>query len=108
MRNRISAIIIDKDYKNHDYSDVRFHGDDDNQEKHYDLRILDSGSNILHEIYNFRGVDAIITIGGKEDWAYLGFLPYAFRKKWVHLDKFNANVIESRIRGMGKTNSCYV
>ena len=97
MRDKISAIIIDKDYKIHDYSEVKHHPSSEYAEKRYRLKILDSGQNILSDIYDFRGVDAIITIGDKSDWQYLSKLPYAYRKKWTHLDEFNPNVIESRI-----------
>ena len=104
MRNRISAIIIDKDHEQHDYSEVKFNGLQEHQEKEFDIKILESGENILHEIYWFRGADAIITIGDEADWGYLNQLPFMFRKKWAHLAEFNPLVVAAMIISVFKGN----
>lgn len=97
MRNKISAIIIDREYKYRDYSGIFFNTYDNNAETRFQLKILENGENILHEIYDFNGVDAIITIGDKLDWKYLGALPFEYRKKWTHIDEYNSGAIVSNI-----------
>lgn len=90
MREKISAIIIDKDYKYRDYSEIGFGNGWDNEERRFQLRILDSGKDIFREIHRFNGVDAIITVGSRFDWIYLSRLPFEYRKRWRHIDNFNA------------------
>lgn len=98
MRKKISAILIDKDYKYRDYSQIKYNSNDANSEKHFELKILESDSNILHEIYKFRGVDAIITIGGEFiDFLEMTRLPFEFRKKWIHYNEFDAEKITNSI-----------
>ena len=90
MREKISAIIIDKDYKYRDYSEIGYNSGGENEEKRFQLRILESGKDILREIYRFNGVDAIITVGSKFDWVFLVRLPFEYRKRWRHFDTFDA------------------
>ena len=89
MRKIISAIIIDKDYKNHDYKDVVLNNFPKYMESKFDLKIIDSCENIIREMKDFNGFDCIITIGDVDDMP-LRLTSYEVRKKWVHLDKYNS------------------
>ena len=97
MRNKISAIIIDHDYKSHDYAGVKYDDGGEYSERHFQLKILENGANIMEEIWKFRGVDAIITIGDDSDWTFLGLMPYEYRKKWTHINEFDAEQITANI-----------
>lgn len=97
MRNKISAIIVDTNYQKHDYSQVKTESNGDYVEKYFELRILETANGILHEIYDFRGVDAIITIGNESVWGDLVYMPFSIRKKWVHIDEFSAERIRNAI-----------
>jgi len=97
MRNKISAIIVDADYQKHDYSQVKTDSTNDYAEKYFELKILETTSGIIHEIYKFRGVDAIITIGDESIWGDLAYLPYSIRKKWTHINTFDPKQVVSNI-----------
>ena len=105
MRNKITAIIVDKDYNYHDYSGVKY--DDGNKwsENTFDLTICDTGVGIAKKLYEKRGFDSIITIGDTSLWGDLQYMPFFVRKKWVHLDEFNANNIVSSIIATFKRNT---
>lgn len=89
MRTIISAIIIDKDYKKHDYKDVYLRNSPRYIESKFDIEVLENCDNILEKLNNFKGVDCIITIGDVDDTP-LRNLSYEFRKKWVYLPKYNS------------------
>lgn len=89
MRNKITAIIIDKDYKYHDYSEVRYDDGNGHSEKTFDLTILDTGVGCAEKLWEKRGFDCIITIGDVELWGDLQYMPFFIRKKWVHMEEFN-------------------
>lgn len=96
MRSIISSIIIDKDYKKHDYKDVCLKNFPRYMESKFDLKILEDCNDILKVLKEFNGVDCIITIGDC-DYTPLGHLSYEYRKKWVHLERYDANEISSVI-----------
>lgn len=106
MRNKISAIIIDPEYLYHDYSGIKTNIGGEYAENYFNLKILDTGKNILSELNKFKGVDSIITIGNKNEWKYLSPLPFLYRKKWCHLDTFDAQQISNTITStfMGNIN----
>ena len=89
MRKIISAIIIDKEYKNHDYKDVVLNNFPNYMESKFDLKIIDSCENIIRKMKDFNGFDCIITIGDVDDMP-LRLSSYEVRKKWIHLDKYNS------------------
>ncbi len=105
MRNKITAIIVDKDYNYHDYSGIKY--DDGNKwsENTFDLTICDTGVGIAKKLHEKRGFDSIITIGDTSLWGDLQYMPFFVRKKWVHLDEFNANNIVSSIIATFKRNT---
>ena len=90
MRTIITAIIIDKDYKKHDYKDIYLRDVPRYMESKFDIKVLDSCDNILEVLSEFNGVDCIITIGDDINDTPLRGLSYEFRKKWVHLSKYNS------------------
>lgn len=97
MRNIISAIIIDKDYKSHDYKNIGTNSLPDYMEHNFDVKILEDCENILEELNYFRGVDCIITVGENINDKPLRHLSFEFRKKWVHLPQFDSARISSVI-----------
>ena len=97
MRNKLSAIIIDPNFLYHDYSGIKTNVGGEYAENYFDLKILESGHNILHEINNFKGFDALVTVGNVEGWDELVALPFAYRKKWTHQVTFNAQRITNAI-----------
>lgn len=93
MRNRISALIIDPEYKSHDYSLITTEGDPiygyKFGEHGFDLKILENTDDILKEINKFIGFDCMITIGDNINFAPLNALSFEFRKKWIHTKEFD-------------------
>ena len=99
MKSKISALIIDKHKKAHDYSQIYMHGAPEWFEATYDITVIDDTKNILSEINKNKGIDSIITIGDEIDCEPLNQLSFEFRKKWVHLDYYNKDlVIDSIIK----------
>lgn len=96
MENRISAIIIDPHYEEHNY-DLQSPFLSSNAERGFDLTVIGSSDKILEEIYKNRGVDAIVTIGNEINFRPLNNMPFLFRKKWIHFEEFNATVIANGI-----------
>ena len=97
MRKLISAIIIDPDKKEHDYSKISVPVLTFGSETHFDLLVLDSTDNILKEFNKFKGFDCLITIGNNINFEPLNSMSFEFRKKWVHLDSFNETLISKSI-----------
>lgn len=92
MRKILSAIIIDENYKNHDYKDVVLSKFPKYMESKFDLKILENCKDIDKVLNEYRGVDCIITISDVDD-SPLRVVSYEVRKKWVHLEKYDANEI---------------
>ena len=97
MRSKISAIIVDKDYKYRDYSQIGTNDGNSYSEKSFELKILSNTNGILHEIYKFNGVDAIVTVGDTSCWGELSYMPFSIRKKWTHVDEFDPQIISGNI-----------
>ena len=97
MKNKISALIIDKYKGEHDYSQIYMHGAPKWFEATYDITAIDDTKNILSEINKNKGLDSIITIGDEIDCGPLNQLSFEFRKKWRHIDYFDPRVIENTI-----------
>lgn len=105
MREIISAIVIDKDYVKHNYALVKTNAENARCEEYIGLKILDNDSDVLKELSDFRGVDAIITIGGNFiDFKEMMKLPFEYRKKWVHFTEFSAERVSSAIIATFKSN----
>lgn len=97
MRNIISAIIIDKNYKKHDYKDIYLRKYPQYMECNFEIKVLDTCEDILTEINTFKGFDVLITIGNDLDISPLIGMTYEIRKKWVHLPSFNSLEIPQTI-----------
>ena len=105
MRKKITAIIVDEGYKYHNYREVKYDDGGKYSEKSFELMITDTGKGISKILYEKRGFDAIITIGSKESWVDLLYMPFFIRKKWVHFDEFDPKRIASAIISTFKTNT---
>lgn len=97
MKDRITAIIIDPKYLEHDYANVKYDDGSQYSEKYFNLVLLDSGKDIMRKIYEVNGVDAIVSVENNECWNYLGYMPYEFRRKWTHIPEFNPSFIAANI-----------
>ena len=92
MRTILSAIIIDGECEKHDYKSVFIKNAPEWYESKFDLKILKNCSNFLYELSKFKGVDCILSIGDV-DTTELNNCSFEVRKKWVHIDEFNEDVI---------------
>lgn len=97
MRNIISAVVIDPLYTEHDYSLVKTEKVYEYDETEFDLKILPNTENIFDELSDFKGYDALITIGNDIDFSPLNNASFEIRKKWTHLFSFNKNEIITNI-----------
>ena len=101
MQSRISAVIIDPLKNKHNYEDVVISENSPYYcpygEFGFDLNILDSSENIYKVFDENRGFDCLITIGNNIDFDILNNLSFEFRKKWIHMDAFDAAAIASNI-----------
>lgn len=93
MRNKITALIIDTQKNEHDYSNVSMKNTAEWFEKDFEIKVLSDSKNILSEINKFKGVDSIITIGEDVNCGPLNELSFEFRKKWSHLEYFDEEKI---------------
>ena len=104
MRNKISVIIIDSNYKKHDYTNLKSPDYGANAEKYFEIKILPSDNNILTELFKFNYIDSIITIGNIDDYKEMFKLSFEYRKKWCHFDIFNLEKISNAIIATFKYN----
>ena len=93
MQNKIAAIVIDKEWGKHDYKKVKFNNLPSWCEKGFDISVYGTAEGILGKINAMPGVDCIITVGEVPNENELNQLPYSYRKKWTHVDKFDVDEI---------------
>ena len=96
MRNIISVILIDPEYKNHAVDKLGCIVSDFSEQK-FDIRCLTDTNDLLKKLNAFRGVDSIISIGENIDFTPLNEMSFEFRKKWVHFDEFDAEKISASV-----------
>ena len=97
MRKRISALIIYNKKSEHNYDDVFMKNAPEWFENGYDITVIDDSKNVLSELNKIRGVDSIITIGDDVNCSQLNNLSFEYRKKWCHINEFDAEKIENTI-----------
>lgn len=101
MRTLISALIIDPCYNNHNYDQIYIHQDSpyycDIGDIYFDIKVIENDTNIQYDLYDFRGVDSIITIGDISNYKVLYDMPLEIRKKWSHIDEFHPVNITNNI-----------
>lgn len=97
MRKRISTLIIDNKKSEHNYDDVFMKNAPEWFENGYDITVIDDSKNVLSELNKIRGVDSIITIGDDVNCSQLNNLSFEYRKKWCHINEFDAQKIENTI-----------
>lgn len=96
MKNKISAIVIDKN-KEHDYSNVTFDNLPDWCEKGFNITVYDNVEKIESILNLNRGFDCLATVGDFSDFEPLSCLPYSVRKKWIHMDELDKNDLAYKI-----------
>lgn len=96
MNNRLTLVVIDKDYELHNYDDVVYWVGIRNSERHFNIKKLKTTKNIVEELSKTRGYDSIISIGDV-DFEPLNNLPFESRKKWIHLNEFEPTIIANSI-----------
>lgn len=104
MKRRISAVIFDKDCKMNDYSKVKTNKYFEYEEESFDITVYDNDDDIDRKLNSARGFDAIITVGNIYDYQNLFWLPFNFRKKWMHADYFDGHEIADMIVATFKNN----
>lgn len=97
MRNKISAVIIDKKKSEHDYDKVITYYLPEWVERKYDIAVYDNADNILSKLNINRGFDCIITVGDIGNFDELNALPYEIRRKWCHVEEFNEKKLSDLI-----------
>lgn len=107
MKVRISALIIDKDKDQHDYSLVQLPENslyrNAVSEGGFDLAVYTDCNNALAKIKESSIVDCIITIGDVNCNEF-NALPFEYRKRWIHLDEFDPTEIAYDIIGVFSNN----
>jgi glycosyltransferase involved in cell wall biosynthesis len=95
MNKRISVIIFDPLKDQHDYSQIKTNFFDKSElvDESIMLKVVKNTNNILDVLHEHRGFDCIITISDNLDFKPLNDLSFEFRKKWVHINDFNSDVI---------------
>jgi glycosyltransferase involved in cell wall biosynthesis len=96
MKQIISALIVDKNYKKHDYKDIYLKNTPRYIEEKFDIKVLENCDNILYELDKNRGIDCLITIGDVDTTPLMG-VTYEIRKKWIHLEKYDSIEISNAI-----------
>lgn len=99
MKSKISAIIIDKNKNEHDYTKVISYNLPEWVERNYDITVYDNVENILSKLNLNRGYDCLITIGDVDNINELNQLPFEVRRKWCHLTEFDEKRISDLIVG---------
>lgn len=92
MKVRISALIIDPEKEQHNYSLVALTPSSSYYkqfaETGFDLTVCENSSNVLEKI-NEAMCDCIITLGKSIDFTQLNMLSFNYRKRWIHHDDFD-------------------
>ena len=93
MQNKIAAIVIDKERGKHDYKKVKFNNLPNWCEKGFELSVYENAHGILKKINDLPGLDCIITVGDVPYEDEIRALPYAYRRKWSRVEKFDPDEI---------------
>jgi len=96
MKNKLSAIIFDKNTEN-DYNNITFDNLPDWCEKGFNISVYQNVEKIQTVLNLNRGFDALITVGDFSDFESFNSLPYYVRKKWSHVDSFNEKEVAYKI-----------
>lgn len=97
MRSKLSAIIIDPNYYQHEYLNLKSPDYGEYAERYFEIKILESDKDILEKIYDFNYFDTLISIGDINQYTELFKLPFEYRKKWCHYDIFDIEKISDAI-----------
>ena len=93
MNNKISVIIISGE--EHNYDEIVMSNLPEWFEREFEITVVPNAQNILIDINRNNGVDVIISIGDDIDLSPLNLMSFEFRKKWVHLDHYNKDLVIS-------------
>lgn len=104
MKGKISAIIIDRNKDSHKYNDLSTNYFDGIYDETFDIKVYKTTNEWLTVLNNNRGFDCLITIGNDIDFKPLNNMSFEYRKKWVHLEEYNRDLIINTIVGVFKYN----
>ena len=104
MKNKISAIIIDPNKDQHNYTGIKTSYNLNKNDQTFDLKVYKNTENWTEKLNDNRGFDCIITIGEGIDYRPLNEMSFEYRKKWVHLDTFNNEYISDCIINVFSNN----
>lgn len=95
MNDKISVIIISGEEYN--YDEIVMDNLPEWFERDFEITVIPNAQNILIDINRNNGVDVIISIGDDIDLESLNLMSFEFRKKWVHLDYYDKDLIINAI-----------
>lgn len=104
MKKKISAIIVDPNKDEHDYREIRSNYTNWAYDETFDIRVYKNTEDWLSVLHKNRGFDCLITIGEGIEYGPLNKMSFEYRKKWVHLNEFNADKITYAILSVFKGN----
>jgi len=96
MKNKISAVLVDKHCDERNLDEIKSNNHS-NEETSFDITLVKDSADFCSSVNNFVDVDCIISIGDRADMGHLYELPFLFRKKWVHFDKYDPKTIVNAI-----------
>ena len=97
MKNKISAIIIDPLKSEHNYTEIKSHYFNNDNDESFDIKVYKNTNNWLTVLNENRGFDCLITIGDNIDFEPLNEMSFEYRKRWIHMEKFNEESISNEI-----------
>lgn len=104
MKNKISALIVDPLKDNHDYSNIRSYYLTENDDESFDIKVYKNTEDWLSVLDKNRGFDCLITIGDNINYVPLNEMSFEYRKRWIHMDSFNAEDISHAIINVFRHN----
>lgn len=91
MRNNLSVLVIGKNLK--DKKPITTKKFITIGESKVDTYFIDSTDNLQSELNKCKPIDLIVTIGNDIDLSPLSRSSFEVRKKWVHFDEYNEDII---------------
>lgn len=104
MKNRISAIIVDPLKNEHDYSNIHTDFFNGNVNETFDIKVVKNTNDWISVLNKNRGFDSIITIGNNINFEPLNDMSFEYRKKWVHIENFDEELITNCIVNVFRNN----
>lgn len=108
MIDRIKCLVIDNIREEHDYGKVVSDNIFGNEETKFDIIFVKETDDFKTVFNKHRDFDCLLTIGEISEECYKKLCSFSFqiRKKWLHLDSFDAKIVANSIIGVFSGNIC--